>query len=157
VAIKYYPEDSGEGYGTLGIKFPMNANKAVSNSGGFNMSRTTEEQAVSNYINLLLTFPGERYMQPDYGIGIQRRLFEQNTELFRATIREDILFACNIWLPYIINDEIRINADEQIPGLAGNVEHGVRVEIMFRVTESGANRRITLFTADGIVKGLEVE
>ena len=72
--LKYYPEDRSRYSGTLAVKLPMNGSKKGS---FFNMSHTTEEQAVSNYINLLLTRKGERLMQPQFGIGIQDYLFDQ--------------------------------------------------------------------------------
>lgn len=61
IDIKYYPEDTNKDSGTLGIKLPMNAIDKKS-GGTFSMSHTTEEQSISNFINLLLTKSGERYM-----------------------------------------------------------------------------------------------
>ena len=43
----------------------------------FNSSFTTNDQIKSNLLNLLLTNPGERFMNPRFGIGIRRFLFEQ--------------------------------------------------------------------------------
>ena len=82
--IKRYPEDILDN--TIGIKLPMNG----SDKKLFNMSFTTEDQAVSNYINLLLTRPGERYMQPNFGIGIQLYLFEPNTDILRIELERII-------------------------------------------------------------------
>ena len=75
MTIKSYENDYNE---TVGIKFPLNGNASKSRSGFFNTSQTTEEQAITNYVNLLMTKPGERYYHPKYGIGIQLYLFEQN-------------------------------------------------------------------------------
>ena len=42
----------------------------------FNQSFTTKEQVKSNLINLMLTSPGERLMNPNFGIGIRDLIFE---------------------------------------------------------------------------------
>ena len=55
----------------IGVTLPFNG-AAV-----FNQSFTTKEQEKSNLINLILTSPGERIMNPDFGIGIRDLIFEQ--------------------------------------------------------------------------------
>lgn len=143
--IKYYPEDLNTNSGTLGIKLPMNNRKG---NGMFNMSRTTEEQAVSNYVNLLLTKKGERYMQPEFGIGIQFYLFEQNTQGLRIQLEHEIRRQSAFWLPYITNHKIEVREKAKIPGLTES-ENAIQIVITFSVTEQGANRQIVLFAANG--------
>lgn len=145
--IKYYPEDSRD-FSTIGIKFPMNGS-----TGFFNMSTSTEDQAVTNYINLLLTKKGERYMQPEYGIGIQYRLFEPNTESLRTEIEFEINRQCLIWLPYIINHNIDVRNQVDILGMSES-ENGIQIIITFSVTNSLANKTITLFQAQGQIQYL---
>lgn len=148
MSIKYYPSDR-KNVGTLGIKLPMNASKNKTNTGIFNTSRTTEEQSVSNYINLLLTRPGERYMQPEFGIGIQEKIFEQNTEFLRSQIEIEIQTQSAFWLPYIFNKSIDVQSASDIPTLGGDSEHGIHVTIVFSVTENGANQTIVVFGENG--------
>jgi len=153
--IKYYPQDK-KNFGTLGIKIPCNSNRSTSNTGIFNMSYTTEDQAVSNYINLLLTRRGERYMQPEFGIGIQEQLFEQNTDFLQQQIQAEIELQSSIWLPYIINESIEVFTPTDSPTLNENGDHGIQIKITFKVTESGANRTITFFDTGGRIKyGIE--
>ena len=59
----------------VGVTFPFDG-PAV-----FNSSYTTKEQVKSNLINLLLTTPGERLMNPTFGVGIRNLLFEQVIEI----------------------------------------------------------------------------
>lgn len=148
MSIKYYPEDK-KNYGSIGIKLPMNSLKSKSNSGIFNTSSTTEDQAISNYVNLLLTRRGERYMQPEFGIGLQEKIFEQNTDLLREDIEYLIQTQSAFWLPYIFNKSITVNVAGDIPSLGGDRENGIHIVIVFSVTESGANRTITLFGTNG--------
>ena len=146
MTVKYYPEDIKD-YGTLAIKLPMNG--TGQSDGIFNLSRTTEEQAVSNYINLLLTRKGERYMQPTFGVGLPLKLFEQNTDILQIEIEAEIRNQAAYWLPYIINDSIIVRTARDIPGLAGDPENAIQIIITFRVGEYGANQVITLFQQQG--------
>ena len=106
-------------------------------SGLFQLSYTTEEQAVSNLKNLLLTRKGERPFQPNFGSDVYSLLFENInsglSEILTETLTEDI----NFWLPYIIIDDIVIDVVED--------RNYVKIELSFKVTEQGANKRITLF------------
>ena len=54
----------------IGVVFPLNGNAV------FNSSYTTQEQVKSNLINVLLTEPGERVMEPNFGVGLKKLLFE---------------------------------------------------------------------------------
>ena len=94
-------------------------------------------------------------MQPNFGIGIQERIFEQNTPSLRAEIDLQIRQQASYWLPYIINRSISVSVAEDIPALGGDAEHGIHIVIVFSVTESGANRTIVVFGRDGISR-LEV-
>lgn len=140
--IKLHPADYNKNFGTLGIKLPMNANRRYNTSELFNMSYTTEEQAVSNYINLLLTKKGERYMQPNFGVGLYYYVFEQNSESIKHLLESEITTQAEYWLPYILNDQIIIQDYEQLPG---DSKHGINIIIKFRVTENGANKTISIF------------
>lgn len=147
MAIKYYPEDSQNN--TLGILLPMNGRDDKASDALFAMSITTEEQATSNYINLLLTKRGERYMQPEFGVGIQFYLFEQNVESLRLEIESEIYRQAGFWLPYIINHNIDVKPRADIPGLNGDSENALQIVITFSVTEAGANKTIALFQQGG--------
>jgi len=54
----------------VGVVFPFNGNAV------FNSSFTTQEQVKSNLINVLLTEPGERVYEPNFGVGLKTLLFE---------------------------------------------------------------------------------
>lgn len=145
--IKYYPEDDANS--TLGVLLPMNGRADRASDGFFAMSRTTEEQAISNYVNLLLTRRGERYMQPEFGIGIQFYLFEQNVESLRLELESEIYRQAGFWLPYIINHKIEVKPKADVPGLNSDPENALQIVITFSVTESGANKTIALFQQGG--------
>jgi len=103
---KSYPADRFGG--TIGIKLPMNSKTSRE---FFNMSYNTEEQSVSNFVNLLMTKQGERFMQPEFGVGLPWYLFEQNTVELLSEIDTVIRLQAAIWLPYITIYEINIKND----------------------------------------------
>ena len=141
--FKRYPSDR-IGTGTVGIKLPANSPRSSSNDSLFNMSHSTEEQSISNYVNLLFTRQGERYMQPLFGVGLQYYLFEPNTESTRSTIETAIETQADLWLPYIINRQIDI-----ITSIPLIDENTIGIRIIFSVTEYGANHELTIFNTSG--------
>jgi len=118
----------------IGVQLPLGGDPL------FKLSYTTEEQAISNLKNLLLTRKGERPFQPLFGSDIYSLLFEQisqniNTEL-EDSLRDDIKF----WLPYIIVDDVIVDSKEDL--------NRIDISLRVRVTENGANTQITIFVTD---------
>jgi phage baseplate assembly protein W len=114
----------------VGVKLPFGG------AGIFQLSYTTEEQAISNLKNLVLTRKGERPFQPLFGTDVYSLLFEQKTPFtgdnLKSTISEDIRF----WLPYIVLDDLIVDSDPNT--------NRVDISIRFRVTETGANQTIII-------------
>jgi len=103
----------------------------------FNLSYTTEEQAISNLKNLLLTRKGERPFQPNFGSTIPSLLFEPMDINLETSIDESLRGDIGFWLPYIVIEDIKINADFD--------RHRVNIELSFRVTQQGVNTQIIIF------------
>lgn len=131
---KSYPADRFGG--TVGIKLPMNSKTSRE---FFNMSFTTEEQSVSNFVNLLLTKQGERYMQPEFGIGLQYYLFENNTTELISEIDTIIRTQASQWLPYITIYEISIS------NVVNDLVNSIGIRIEYSTSEYGANKFLTIF------------
>ena len=116
----------------VGVKLPFGKPKGL-----FAQSYTTEEQAISNLKNLLLTRKGERPFQPEFGSDVYSLLFENIdldlNERISDTLSEDIKF----WLPYIVIDNIDVKTEPD--------RNFVQIQLRFRVTEQGANQQITVF------------
>ena len=105
--------------------------------GLFQLSYTTEQQAVSNLKSLLLTRKGERVFQPNFGSDVYSLMFENINSDLSSTLDESLREDIEYWLPYIIIDDIAIEVIED--------RNYVRIELSFRVTEQGANQQIILF------------
>ena len=72
----------------IGVPFPFDAD------GVFNQTFTQKEQVKSNLINVLLTEPGERVYEPNFGVGLKSQLFEQqiNEDELEARIKDQVAF-----------------------------------------------------------------
>lgn len=57
---------------------------------------------------LVLTNPGERIMNPDFGVGISRYLFQQEGNFASGAIQNRISSQVNKYLPYIEITNIKI-------------------------------------------------
>jgi phage baseplate assembly protein W len=98
----------------LGIDLPMNA----ANGSKFQTNYTSKEQAVANAKNLLLTEPGERIMLPDFGCGLKRALFEQQTPEGVAALERRIRLSFKTYLPYIVIQNLIFTPNEEQKSLA---------------------------------------
>lgn len=121
----------------IGILLPFGTDKTF-----LKLSYTTEEQAVTNLKNLLLTIKGERPFQPDFGTDIMNILFDQNQSDILRKLKESVESDINYWLPYIIIDDIDISSENNT----------VNFFISFKVTENGSNQTVSVtVTENGIM------
>ena len=81
----------------IGLKLPL----TEGGSSIFAQTKTTFEQAKHNIRNLLLTIPGERLGQPEFGSNLYQLVFEQMDENFEDSIEASIKNTIKTWLPYI--------------------------------------------------------
>lgn len=133
---------------TYGRKFNQSYNSAnITGTGVFVKTYSTEEQAVYNLVNLILTRRGERPMQPEFGSPVPEYVFEQNTDESRFVLQEDLRETINFWMPYLVLGDLQVLAGNgRTPGDAMNA---VSIIIPFRVTENGANITITFTNLSG--------
>ena len=118
--------------------------QTTSGKGVFSLSYTTEDQAISNLTNLLLTRKGERYMQPNFGTDIYNSIFEQNTEVLADNLQSSLEEDINYWLPYITLINVAVFRD-------GRNENALNIQIVFRVTNIGANLVINVLAQENTI------
>ena len=156
---QYRPLDSLTNTIPLGVALPFNApsgkksadsayDAPIENAGSvFVSTYSTEEQAISNVINLLSTAKGERYFQPNFGTSLRTLLFEQNVRdlesQIKTTLKEDVDF----WLPYIELNAIDISQPE----------HQILISIKFKISSTGANLVINILADENTFQVGEVE
>jgi len=129
----------------VGVKLPF-----VSKTGKlFDLSYSTEEQALSNLKNLIFTRRGERIMQPLFGTTLQDSLFEQNDELLKTRIEDSLFEAIDFWLPYI--EVTKLTVTPVVAVGPDNEEHGVTISLSVSINGQTSGTPITfLVTQTGI-------
>ena len=112
----------------IGIDLPVRRDPV---SGGFFATTSTTIEAVKNNIkNLLQTQSGERLMRPNFGLNLQRVLFEQITDESLLGIQDLILDQIENWLPFVEVFDIQIyTADSD--SVVGSNE--VAVKVIFNI------------------------
>jgi len=82
----------------IGLSFPLRRN----NNRDFAMTKNSLEQSQHNLKNLLLTYPGERVGQPEFGCKLRELVFEHiDEEELPVRIEDEIKDSVSKWLPYI--------------------------------------------------------
>ena len=87
----------------IGVVFPL------MNGGTFQQSFTVKEQVKSNIINVLLTHPGERVNQPNFGAGLKNILFEVGID--QSEIESRINEQLQTYVPEVNIDNILVDTD----------------------------------------------
>ena len=89
---------------TIGVAFPLD------NVNMFKGTQTLKEQVKSNLINLLLTEPGERVNEPNFGVGLKNLLFEPNLDV--EILKEKINTQIEFYIPTISLSGVDVNSVE---------------------------------------------
>ena len=118
----------------IGVQLPLGGDPL------FKLSYTTEEQAISNLKNLILTRKGERPFQPEFGSDVYSLLFEQMSSTLSSDLENSLRADIKFWLPYIIIDDVNTTSLED--------SNRVEISLKVRVTENGANTQITIFVTE---------
>jgi len=86
---------------TIGVAFPLDEVNM------FKGTQTVKEQVKSNLINLLLTEPGERVNEPNFGVGLKKLLFEPNLNV--EILKEKINTQIEFYIPVITLSDVIFN------------------------------------------------
>ncbi len=92
----------------LSPKLPLRRNKVD----GFALNTTYQEVIQQNLKNLVLTSPGERMMDPEFGVGIRNFLFEQNYIGLHNDIEDRIRTQVSIYMPFVTIERVTFSEDE---------------------------------------------
>ena len=89
-------------------------------SDGYTLNKTIKEVAKQNLKMLVLTNPGERIMDPEFGVGILAYMFENNSPSTHGQIDARIREQVAKYLPYIELGEIIFNSPVDNSNVADN-------------------------------------
>ena len=115
-----------------------------SSFGIFTLVTDYETQIKQNFKNLVLTSPGERMMNTDFGVGIRNVLFE-NYPTAKTIIKQRVESQVRKYMPFINIQDILFDTvdSNQIPLEERNV---LSVKIIFSVPDLNLNSSITVDT-----------
>jgi len=79
----------------------------------------TPDLVRQNLTNVILTTPGERIMDPEFGVGIKRFLFENRTSAVTSTIKNIINGQVKKYMPFVTIDNVVFSSDKENPNFLG--------------------------------------
>ena len=82
---------------SFGVALPL----ALDSNDGFVMLKSVKKLIKQNLKMLLLTNPGERVMEPDFGVGVKQFLFQNFGSGTEGQIDSKIREQVNIYLPVV--------------------------------------------------------
>ena len=92
----------------ISIRLPVVVSKRESPGVTKNISENTKQ----NMKNLLLTSPGEKVMDVNFGVGLRNFLFENNTAVLRSKIEGRIREQISRYMPFIRVTQISVLGED---------------------------------------------
>ena len=101
----------------IGVALPLD------DTNMFKGTQTLKEQVKANLINVLLTAPGERVNEPNFGVGLKQYLFEPQID--NESLNEKINNQINYYIPEISLIDTIVNSTDN--------EHRVFIKIIYSI------------------------
>ena len=114
----------------IGIDLPVRRGDDL--DGFFATTSTTIEAVKNNIRNLLQTEEGERFFQPDLGLGLKSLLFEHITSENLFGVQDAILDKIELWLPFVEVRDIQVLSRDDTTDIGMNE---IRVKIDFNIKQ----------------------
>ena len=125
-------------------KLPLTYN---SDDGPYSLLKTIKQMGQQNLKMLILTNPGERIMDTNFGVGISKFLFEQEGTFSSGEVEERIYQQVSIYLPYITITGIKIQPRSD--------ENEISVEITYFIDSFTTNEKLFLnLERDNLTRGI---
>ncbi len=115
---------------SIGVRLPL----VYDQGDGFVMNKTLKRSINQNLKMLILTNPGEKVMDPNFGVGMRKFLFEQNNPATHSTIRAKIIRQVLEYLPFIDIQDIEFSSENNDASIKSNA---LMVTIKFIIAPLG--------------------
>ena len=99
--------------------------------GFYVLTKTIPQNIKQNFKNLLLTTPGERVMIPDFGVGLRRFLFENNSSELQDKISERIDNQVSLYMPFVAVNQVQFF--DQANSLKSNFGNLLSLRIIYSI------------------------
>ena len=93
---------------SISIKLPITPDSID----GFTMNKTLRSAIKQNLRMLLLTNPGERVMEPEFGVGIQQYLFSNYSENIDQKIKQRLREQVSTYMPAVLVHGVNFYASD---------------------------------------------
>ena len=115
---------------------------------GYVMNKTMHQAVKQNLKMIILTSPGERVMDPNFGVGLKRFLFEMANEYVYEDIRAAILRQIEIYMPFIKIKNIAIRAPQE--GLFESSGVPIAIQLLYQIDGLATQDILEISTAQTI-------
>ena len=88
--------------------------------GPYQLNKTVGQAIKQNFKTLILTAPGERIMDPEFGVGLHRYLFEPMSGSVMDQLVQKIREQKDIYIPALNIEEIQFQTSDENSTLAFN-------------------------------------
>ena len=125
----------------LAPKLPLTPKRAD----GYQTLKTVKDVVRQNLKNLVLTSPGERIMDLDFGVGVRNYLFEFDTVMVREDIRNRVKEQVEKYLPFVELTSVFITSptdssergSSAIDFDSGMESNAIRIRIVYNIIPLG--------------------
>jgi len=115
------------------------------NNGAYKLIKTYKNLIKQNFKNLLLTAPGERMMDPHFGVGVRNFLFENDSPTLYSEISSRINSQVERYLPFVAIIGISfVNPEQDLYGQMPNNYLSMRIEYAIGPLDAVDNLSITV-------------
>tara|TARA_B100001250_G_C19089999_1_gene482262 strand:+ start:110 stop:505 length:396 start_codon:yes stop_codon:yes gene_type:complete len=98
--------------------------------GPYILNKNIGQVIKQNFKNLVLTSPGERVMEPEFGVGLRQLLFEGISSRTYQVLEERLLEQINDYMPFLNVEEVDFLSADNTPEMDLNA---VTVRIVYNV------------------------
>ena len=96
---------------------------------GYKLNKSYIDMIKQNIKMLILTAPGERIMEPEFGVGLRNYLFRNNVPELQGEIRGKIVEQVNRYMPFIEIEQIKFTSAET----ESTSENGLYMLMSYRI------------------------
>jgi len=100
---------------SIGVALPITKDSAD----GFTMLKSFRKTIKQNFKMLILTSPGERVMEPEFGVGIRRFLFENYDDSLPYKMESRIREQVKMFMPVISISQVNFDFEQSGQNVLG--------------------------------------
>jgi len=115
------------------VRLPLSRDSAD----GFGMIKEIEEMIRQNLKMLILTNPGERIMDPEFGVGMRQFLFQNYSENVYSEIDSKIREQVSIYIPAVRIQDVKFYSIEEDSNI-------IKFRLVYTIPAIGINDLIDL-------------